>query len=157
MKRNGFTLIELLVVIAIIGILASIVLVSVNNARQKARDSKRVGDLQSVILALDQYIDANAVYPTAISALAPQYLSAAPADPRTGAAYSYAYCTPTGGTGPTRVHLAAVLEDDTATALANDSDYDSSAVGAGSLCTGAWTAGFPGADTAANPIYDIVR
>ena len=63
MKR-GFTLIELLVVISIIALLSSIVLASINTAREKARDAKRLADIRSIQSALTQYKLDNGVFPT---------------------------------------------------------------------------------------------
>ncbi len=62
-KIKAFTLIELLVTIAIIGLLAAISLVSINRARTKSRDAKRLADVQQVITALDVYYDTNNNYP----------------------------------------------------------------------------------------------
>ena len=47
-KERGFTLIELLVVIAIIGMLSSVILASLNSARKKGRDSRRLQDLRQI-------------------------------------------------------------------------------------------------------------
>ena len=57
MKRAhaGFTLSELLVVIAIIGVLASVVLASLNSARENARDARRMSDINQIITALVLY------------------------------------------------------------------------------------------------------
>ena len=66
MKTNqkGFTLIELLVVIAIIGLLSTLAVVSLNNARQKSRDAKRVSDIKSIQTALELYYVDSGSYPS---------------------------------------------------------------------------------------------
>ncbi len=61
---RAFTLIELLVVIAIIGVLSSVVLASINIARQKADDARRLADMHSLMQALEMYAnDNNGNYP----------------------------------------------------------------------------------------------
>jgi prepilin-type N-terminal cleavage/methylation domain-containing protein len=62
-SNRGFTLIELLVVIAIIGVLASVVLSSMNQARMKGRDARRHADLKQFQVALEMYRTANRAYP----------------------------------------------------------------------------------------------
>lgn len=62
-KSRGFTLIELLVVIAIIGVLSSIVLVSLVSAKQKAQDASIKATDKQIRTALDAYYTSNGVYP----------------------------------------------------------------------------------------------
>jgi len=63
--RKAFTLIELLVVIAIIGILATISVIALQNARAKSRDAKRVGDMKQIQTALELFFNDKGRYPTA--------------------------------------------------------------------------------------------
>jgi type II secretion system protein G len=115
---KGFTLIELLVVIAIIGILATIVLVSLNSARSKARDTQRIADIKQLQTALEMYFDSNGSYPADLDALVTGgQMPAKPVDPSTGIVYGYARC----GTNNTDYTVAADLENDHS---ALDTDID---------------------------------
>jgi len=121
--KRGFTLIELLVVIAVIGVLASVVIAALGDARTKARDTKRLGDIRAIQTALEMYYADNGVYPQTTwvssyqstwttgvlpTALAP-YLATLPADPTNsspiapngGVNYSY-YALGNGGTTSTQ-------------------------------------------------------
>lgn len=62
-NEKGFTLIELLVVISIIGLLGSVVMASLNSARVKARDARRVSDIHEVRKALELYYSSQGTYP----------------------------------------------------------------------------------------------
>lgn len=131
--RKGFTLIELLVVIAIIGVLASVVLASLNTARRKSRDARRVADIKQIQLALEMYFDSNEEYPENVADLATTYLPTEPKDPSTAASYPYdnyessagAACDAAATAGTCLFyHIGTLLEDTANTGLASDRDLE---------------------------------
>jgi prepilin-type N-terminal cleavage/methylation domain-containing protein len=103
-KNKGFTLIELLVVIAIIGLLASIVLVSLGPARERARDAKRQSDIRQMGMAMEmcygdadcgaseQYIDTTA---GSVPGTIGNYMTTLPVDPVDSGSYVYSWTTNT--------------------------------------------------------------
>ena len=149
MKSNrGFTLIELLVVIAIIGILSSVVLASLNSAREKSRDARRISDIKQLQLALELYFDASSTYPTSLDDLDPTYIPSVPGDPLSTGSNSgaYWYCQQSA----TAFNLGATLEDTSHSALGSDADQNVS------TCAGSGDT-FDASDDLSDGIYDIMQ
>jgi len=135
--KRGFTLIELLVVIAIIGILSSIVLASLNSARQKGRDARRISDVKQMQLALELYYDASGQYATSTALLVSGgYIAAVPKDPQSALDYAYAGLQGSAASPATcgSYHVGAKLEQSGHSALSSDAD-----AAAATPCTnGSW-------------------
>ena len=98
MKKKAFTLVELLVVVAIIGLLATLSVLALNNARAKARDAKRVADVRQMQTALELYFNDNQAYTTVVTpggtiasstTVYMQIVPAPPTPPSGVAAYTY--------------------------------------------------------------------
>lgn len=142
-NEKGFTLIELLVVIAIIGLLSTLAVVSLNSARQKARDARRQSDLKQISTAMELHMSEVETYPihdvgdcttdnsiaqvdaasldqticsgNSIVANGETLLASIPEDPTNSATYFYGYETDTTGaeTGESSYCIWANLEGQT--------------------------------------------
>ena len=129
--KRGFTLIELLVVIAIIGMLSSVVLASLNSAREKSRDARRLADIRQIQTALELRFDdvTPPEYPDSLSLLVSGgYMPSIATDPRTGVDYYYDNLTSAAGVCATATGvctsyvLGANMENPTHNALSQDAD-----------------------------------
>ena len=165
---KGFTLVELLVVIAIIGVLSTLILLQLGAARSKARDAKRVADVNQVRSAQELFFDDNGRYSqvtnlTADLVTTGKYMALLPVDPLTsacsdqiydgGGCYGYAWNP---SSSPIRFHVWAELER-RSTAHTADLDFNSTGwLNGGTTVNGAAGDTCPDNDVAnTNCVYDI--
>lgn len=91
-KINGFTLFELLVTISIIAVLTAVAVVSFGGMTKKARDSRRIADLQNIRVALEAIKQVGTTYPISLATLKDNdFLQQIPVDPKAGVGGTYVY------------------------------------------------------------------
>jgi len=90
MRKNGFSFIELIVVMTIIVVISTVALVNYTGSSKKARDTRRVSDLEKIRMSLEIARQTGATYPQLIVGLETgNYLSKLPVDPKTNINYRY--------------------------------------------------------------------
>jgi uncharacterized RDD family membrane protein YckC/type II secretory pathway pseudopilin PulG len=67
--------------LAIIGLVASVILLSINVARGKARDAERVAVARQIATRIEMYYATNSTYPPSLQSLVPQFLEKVPVAP----------------------------------------------------------------------------
>jgi len=91
-KKSGFTLFELLVTISIIAVLTAVAVVSFGGMTKKARDSRRIADLQNIRVALEAARQVGITYPVSLATLVDNdFLQQIPIDPKAGVGGTYVY------------------------------------------------------------------
>lgn len=99
-KQSGFTIIELLIVIVVIGILAALVLNAFGNIQERARDTERQSDINSIHTQLELYYADNTSYPDAINTTnLPNLSDEALVAPTAGETYAFDATTDNGAAG----------------------------------------------------------
>ena len=130
-RHSGFTIVELLVVVAITGILLAIGIPSLNNSREKSRDTARISDINQLEFALEVYYEANGQYPQgvdgvvgeggAIDAILEPFMIVVPSDPIGSAGdNTYEYVYDTSSDCADALVYAKTMERDSLNANANE-------------------------------------
>lgn len=122
--NRGFTLIELLVVISIIAVLSVLLILNLNKARSKGRDTQRVTAINQLQTANELFYDDNGYYALDISEqFLGKYMSNGkiPVDPIGTGNFWYGYKAEPNNGNATKYQFSALLENNNS-ALRSDAD-----------------------------------